>query len=72
MIAGRALGRELAQAQQVLHAEKKAGAADPADQNRDLHIRRPYADTPRAELAAVPSKNGHEMVWKSSQSLDHG
>ena len=28
---------ELAQAQQMLHAEQEAGTTDTADQNRDLH-----------------------------------
>ncbi|GBE65690.1 hypothetical protein MFM001_21520 [Mycobacterium sp. MFM001] len=43
MRAGCTLASELAEAEQMLHAEKKAGAADPADQNRDLHTGRQYA-----------------------------
>ena len=31
---------ELAEAEQVLHAQQEARAADSADQNRDLHIDR--------------------------------
>ena len=34
--------RELTQAEQLLHAEQEAGAADAADQNGDLHIARQY------------------------------
>jgi len=34
---------ELAQTEQSLHAEQEAGAADSADQNRDLHTARQYA-----------------------------
>ena len=36
VVARAAIG-ELAQPQQVLHAQQEAGAADAADQNRDLH-----------------------------------
>jgi hypothetical protein len=35
--------RKLAQTQQPLDTKQKAGAADAADQNRDLHIARQYA-----------------------------
>ena len=41
--AGAGAGGELAQSEQLLHPQQEAGAADPADQNRDLHIARQYA-----------------------------
>ena len=74
-------GGKLAKTEQPLDAKQKAGAADSADQNRDLHTARQYA-RPRAArtvmvggcerhakaaTAAVSQKIGHEMVWKSSE-----
>ncbi len=32
------LAAKAAEPQQTLHAQQEAGAADPADQNRDLHV----------------------------------
>src|SRR6202022_1916628 len=50
---GRRRRGELAQTEQLLHPEEKAGAANPADQNRDLHTGRQYARPSAALTLAV-------------------
>jgi hypothetical protein len=40
---GRRRRGELAQSKELLYPEQEAGAANPADQNRDLHTARQYA-----------------------------
>jgi hypothetical protein len=60
VVAGRCLHRsKLAQSQQPLHTEEEAGAADPADQNCDLHIARQYARMRRCPCGPVrgPSRS---------------
>ena len=47
-----AVAPELTQAEQLLDSKQEAGAADPTDQNGDLHIARQYARATCGRLIA--------------------
>ena len=53
------LGAELPEAEQLLDSQQEAGAADPTDQNGDLHIARQYCPaTMRSAGLGVPALAG--------------
>ena len=64
VIAGqRRAGGELAKIEQLLHPEQEAGAADSADQDRDLHTARQYAGKTRGN-GSVGGCDRHAMAAK--------